>query len=192
MSSPVKVTDKAERVLVAPSGERVIVRTQERVVVKIGRQQVLVRVPKPNVLVRTNPQGPPGPAGAASAVDLAANCLASDAVEDLVYITGPDVAGILQVTKIDIDDGAKMPAAGVIVAKATPTSCTVRFQGEFDLAVSAFTPGSPVFASASGILSTTPPTRPGVGSRFIQRLGVALTGTKLVIMPAPLVHEILP
>jgi len=136
--------------------------------------------------------GPTGPAGAANAIDLAANCLAGDAVEDLVYVTGPPILGLAQVAKVDIDDGAKMPAAGVIVSKSAPTVCVVRAQGEYSIAGATLAAGDPVFASPTGTLDTTPPSRPGAGSRFIQRLGIALTDSKLALFPSPLVHEIRP
>lgn len=139
------------------------------------------------------PIGPVGPAGAAGTIDVAANCLSGDAVDDLVFISGPPIAGALQVEKIDIDDGAKMPGVGVIIAKSSPTDCIVRMSGEHDISTNTLTPGNIVYASESGTLTTTPPPRPSLSnSRYIQRIGIALTTTKLVVLPQTIVHEILP
>jgi hypothetical protein len=153
----------------------------------------IVRIPgqTPTKLARVK-GGPRGADGVAGVVDLAANCDAADVAGDLVYVTGPDIGGLLQVAKVDIDDGAKMPAVGIIITKASSTDCTVRVSGEFDLSAGGLTPGDPIFVSATGTLTTAPPSRPGAGSRFIQRVGIALTAKKLMVRAEPLVHEVLP
>ncbi len=122
----------------------------------------------------------------------AANCLAGDSAEDLVYVTGAPVGGLLQVAQIDIEDGAKMPAIGVIVSKSTATDCIVQLHGEFELSSGTLTSGNPVFASVLGVLTTAPPSRPVAGSRLIQHIGIAMTPKKLFIDPESTVHEVRP
>lgn len=135
--------------------------------------------------------GAGGGGGAGSSVRLA-DCLASDSVEDTVYITGPEVAGRIQVAKADIDDGAKMPVAGVILLKLSATLCQVQLQGELTVAGASFASGNIVFTSAAGKPDTSPPARPASGSRLIQRLGIALSTTRMFLSPDTTIHEIRP
>ena len=121
-----------------------------------------------------------------------ANCLSSDSVEDVVYVTGDDVSGRIQVSKVDIDDGAKMPGIGVIVSKSSSTECKVRVGGELVMIGTPFSPGNIVFASLSATLDTSAPSRPGSGTRLIQRMGIALADNKLVITPSTSIQEIQP
>lgn len=144
---------------------------------------------KEPIVIYVPAQGIPGPAGAH---EIDANCLAGDAVEDNVYITGPAVAGLVQVAKVDIDDGAKMPAVGVILSKSTATTCKVRMQGEYDMAADTFTPGSVVYVYSDGTPSTLPPTRPVAGTRFIQPIGIASTRRKMMLALSGVFYEVGP
>ena len=114
---------------------------------------------------------------------LDANCQASDAVGDCVYITGAKVGELYQVTKADPLDGAtKMPAIGILVEKLDSVTCKVQVTGTLEGVVSGLTPGKVVFVSSSGVVGHTLAT-PGPGSyAYIQSMGVALdTGAILVI-----------
>lgn len=121
-----------------------------------------------------------------------ANCLAGDAVENAVYITGDKIGGLLQVSKVDIDDGAKMPAVGLIVSKSDPTTCKIRVGGKLQLSASSLASGNLVFVSATGTPETLPPVRPSSGTRLIQHLGKALAADLLEISPSNVLHEIQP
>jgi hypothetical protein len=98
------------------------------------------------------------------------NCLASDSVGDLVFITGPIVGGRVQVTKVDVDDADKMPAYGVITEKATATDCTVLVEGTL---AGSFNPNAIYFAGVGGTIVEGPPPRPVSGYRRVQVVGQA-------------------
>jgi hypothetical protein len=108
----------------------------------------------------------------------AASCFASDAVGDVVRISGPSSGGVPQVTKVDISTWLTMPGIGIITSKSTATDCIVAFYGAVPLSF-ALLPGRPYFASA---LSIPTDTRPATG--FIQILGIALDGTRLFLQPS--------
>lgn len=144
------------------------------------------------VCLEVGEQGPQGAPGTDVVLELPADCLASDSVGDLVYVSGPPVAGRIQVEKVDIDDGAKMPAMAVIASKSSPTTCVIRISGEYTLNTASFTEGNIVFVQENGAMGTTPPPRPNSGTRLIQRIGIALTPTRVVLNIQPLVQEILP
>ena len=59
-----------------------------------------------------------------------ADCQATDQLGHYVHITGPLVAGVRQVTRVDILDRATMPTIGVIVEKSAATRCLVQTFGE--------------------------------------------------------------
>jgi len=99
-----------------------------------------------------------------------ANCLSSDVVGDMVYITGPKVGARIQVAKVDVDDAAKMPAYGIITAKTTATECTVQLDG---VVAGTFNPNALYFAGIDGRLLEGPPARPGAGYRRVQFVGQA-------------------
>lgn len=103
------------------------------------------------------------------------DCLATDNVGDLVYVTGADA-----VARVDPFDGAKMPAVGVIERKKTPTRALVRFDGTVAV-FAGLTPGARLFAGSSGVPSATPPAGPG--RRYVQPVGVAITATTIVFLP---------
>jgi hypothetical protein len=91
---------------------------------------------------------PPGGTGDFP-VQASADCPASVVVDDLVYVTGPVVAGIIQVAKVDVTDRAKMPAYGIVVSKSTTTRCIIQTLGHFVTGV-VLTPGQPVYVGTDG------------------------------------------
>ena len=168
------------------NSDDIIVISEENQVIELSSSEVGV------ICLDVGIPGPTGKPGNDLTIDTDANCLSPDIIGDLVYITGPPISGRLQVARVDIDDGAKMPAAGVIFSKSSPTLCVIRSAGEYTYPPGGFSPGDIVYVSATGTLSTTPPSRPTTGTRFIQRLGVALTTDRLLLNMAPVIHEILP
>jgi len=125
------------------------------------------------------PRGPEGPTGVLT-LTVEANCLATDAVDDCVYITGDAVLSIYQVSKCDITDALKVPAVGIIVAKASSTECTVMLAGVIPYA--GLTPGKLHFVSASGTLTATRPS-PSGGNVHVQPMGKALSSTRFALLP---------
>ncbi len=124
-----------------------------------------------------------------SQTKIAAACIASDAVNDLVYVTGPAVSGLAQVSRVDIADIAKMPAVGIITAKSTPIRCTVALGGVVPIA--GLFPGATYFVGPTGQpTSVRPPAGPG--GRFIQAVGVALDAGRLSFNPTPQMTKVIP
>lgn len=111
-----------------------------------------------------------------------ADCLATDEVGHFVYITGPSVAGVRQVTKVDITNPATMPAIGMIVSKATPTRCTVQVLGE--VATAGLSPGttSRYWVGADSKLSNIPPAKIS-GKIVVQVAGAALDNSVFMLRP---------
>lgn len=117
-----------------------------------------------------------------------ANCQSSDAVGDLVYITGPKVSGRIQATKVDIDDAAKMPAYGIIVSKFSTTDCLVQIEG--DVAEVGLTPNALYFVGPDGRILEGPPPRPLSGHRRIQNVGQADDTGNLQFQPERIFHKV--
>jgi len=111
-------------------------------------------------------------------------CAPADAVGNFVYVTGPSVAGLPQVTTVDPTDDAKMPALGVITNKPTVTTCTVQMTG--DLSSPGLVPNKRYFVGASGTLSPSPPL-PALGDyAYVQLVGIAIDVDRLALLPSGL------
>jgi hypothetical protein len=122
-------------------------------------------------------------------VSVRAACTPSDAVGDLVYVTGPAALGVMQVSRVDISSAQKVPAVGVITAKASPSTCRVVLSGVVQGA--GLTPGARYFAGTDG---RPTPIRPlaALGGRFIQSIGVALDEMHLAIAPSTFLTKVIP
>jgi hypothetical protein len=114
-----------------------------------------------------------------------ANCLSTDAVGDLVYITGARVAGKYQVTKADPVALASMPVMAAIIAKTSATNCTIQFWGAIGGIWSGMTPGRIYFTGDNGTISLLPPAptilRPTI---YVQHVGVAMGDDVLMFNPS--------
>ena len=183
VSSPVVIKTDGSDISIEVRSEAVVVEVAEvGIVVELFSTPALVlEIGIPGLQGGVGPAGPQGIPGAAGVVDLDCNCLAGDAVNDLVYFTGDPVLGKFQVSKVDIDDDAMMPAIGLIIAKAAATDCTVRSFG--DIPLTGLTTGALYFVGTSGTLTATRPPSPGAGVRQIQRMGVASSPTVLPLRP---------
>lgn len=117
-----------------------------------------------------------------STVEFVADCPAPVAVDDLVYVTGPSVLGVVQVDIVDIADRNKMPAIGIVVEKLTSTHCRVLIQGEFT-PTTTLTPGKRYFASATGSITEVRPVPAANGIAFVQPVGYAIDTSRLVFDP---------
>ena len=109
-----------------------------------------------------------------------ADCPTSVAVDDLVYVTGPEVGGFYQVDTVDITDRSKMPAIGIVTEKTTATRCEVVTLGEIELGLS-LTPGSRYFVGTNGQPSSTMPPR-GSTETIRQIIGYALSADTMMMM----------
>lgn len=113
-----------------------------------------------------------------------ANCLASDAVGDCVYVTGPKVGDLYQVSKADPLDGAnKMPAIGILVEKLDSTTCKVQVTGILDNTTPSVTPGKVVFVSAAGLLTHSLAVPVPGSYAYIQSMGIALDTRAILVIP---------
>jgi hypothetical protein len=110
-----------------------------------------------------------------------ANCLFGDLVGDVVYITGPKVGNLYQVSRVDIDDPAKAVGKGVIIEKTSSTECTVRRAGIILGVYTGLTPDKALFVGTNGRLQEGPPARPVSGRRYFQQMATALSSADLVM-----------
>ena len=118
----------------------------------------------------------------ASTVQFIADCPSSIVVDDLVYVTGPSILGVVQVDLVDITVTATMPAIGIVIEKITSTNCRVLTHGEVTPAI-VLVPGKRYFAGTGGELVVARPT-PGIGSiAFVQPVGYAIDTTRLLFNP---------
>ena len=109
-----------------------------------------------------------------------ADCPADVAVGDLVYVTGTEVGGVIQVDQVDPALRAKMPAIGIVTVKSTATRCTVHKLGLFT-PPGALTAGSRYFVGSAGVLSASPPPRTGPGTEtIVQIVGYAVKSDQLL------------
>lgn len=112
-----------------------------------------------------------------------AGCPAYVAIDDLVYVTGPSIAGLVQVDRVDITNSATMPAIGIVTEKVTTTRCKVVVVGEVNPSIT-LTPGKRYFASSTGAITVTVPTPSGPGAQaMVQAIGYAIDTDRLMMLP---------
>jgi len=114
---------------------------------------------------------------------MTALCASTEAVGDIVKVTGDRVGLDYQVSKVDLATPGATPGVGVIVAKIGTTRCVVQIEGEIKGVYAGLTPGRTYFAGLDSRPSHTPPT-PAVGGRaYLQTIGVALAADTLYLRP---------
>jgi hypothetical protein len=118
----------------------------------------------------------------ASTVEFVADCPAPVAVDDLVYVTGPEVLGVVQIDTVDITDSGTMPAIGIVVEKPTPITCRVITMGEVTPLL-LLTPGKRYFVSVTGGLTAAIPTPGGGNKQMVQVVGYAIATNRLIVLP---------
>lgn len=114
-----------------------------------------------------------------------ANCDPGDLVGDAVYVSADKVAGIITVTKVDIDSSTYIEAVtvGVIISKSDPSTCNVRLSGVVESLYSGLTPGSRLYVDDNSRLIEGPPVRPSTGKRIIQEVAYALSKDTILVRP---------
>lgn len=110
-----------------------------------------------------------------------ADCLATDEVRDVVRVSGDAVGGIFQVEKLDITSPTVELALGVIVAKATPTRCTVQVGGQIAGIYTGLDAGKTLFVGEDAKLTHTVPTQPLTGVKLLYHAALALADDVLLI-----------
>lgn len=114
---------------------------------------------------------------APEAITMAVACTAAEAVGDAVYLSGPSA-----VRRCDPYDAARMPAIGVVAAKASTTACMVITAGRARTV--GLTPGAAYFVAPSGAAAPGTPSA-GPGPVFVQRVGRAVSSTILSVAIEP-------
>lgn len=106
--------------------------------------------------------------------------LAGVAVGEILYISGADAASVASNAAI-----GTMPAAGVVVAKPTPTTATMILLGRVT-GLAGMTPGARQYVGVSGarVEAGALPTTPG---SVIQQIGVAESATAMIFEPQQIV-----
>lgn len=108
-----------------------------------------------------------------------ATCEDTDAEGDCVYLSGDPFGGLYQVTQADVTTFDKMPAWGVIVSKAAPAECQVRYRGIVTGIYSGLTSGALYFVGTDGRPTVDGTSIPSRG--FRQIFGLALTPDTLLL-----------
>lgn len=111
--------------------------------------------------------------GSSGGSSFPADCQATDAVGEFVYVTSAAIMGIPQVSKCDITVAGKFPAIGLIVDKPSATTCIVQVLGEATISPATLVPGKAHFVGFDAKPTAVPPV-PGVGFSAIQPVGTAL------------------
>jgi len=122
----------------------------------------------------------------ASRQRIVTNCLLGDAVGDPVRVTGPEIGGLWQVTKVAITAYSQIPAIGIIVAKINPTTAIVQVQGEVKGVYTGLTPGRVYYLDIASAPTLTPPT-PTIGNPrvYIHQIGIAVDTDAMLLKIDP-------
>lgn len=112
-----------------------------------------------------------------------ADCLATDAIGHFVRITGAEVMGVAQVTKVDVTVSGQYPACGVIVEKPTSTRCLVVTHGEITVSPATLTPGKVYWIGLDAKLSAALPTPAPLGIAAAQAVGSAIAAGRFLVNP---------
>jgi hypothetical protein len=91
-----------------------------------------------------------------------------------VHVSGAIVGNDYQVAKVDVLDGAKMPAIGIVSYKISSTRAIVILDGDVAGVYTGLTPGRVYFVGTNSRPTLTPP-NPGPGQKlYLQAVGVAV------------------
>ena len=111
------------------------------------------------------------------------DCLTTDAVGDIVRITGAKVGNRFQVARIDISLAADPPAAGIIIKKpvAGGTDCVVQFDGPMRGTYTSLTPHAAYVVGTDGRLAKTGDANFPAATDPLQQVGEATSTDELLI-----------
>lgn len=121
------------------------------------------------------------PVSGATQQAIAAYCLATDVVGDVVYIVGPKIGNRYQVSRVDIDNPVKWLGIGIVIYKSGTTICVVQTNGLVQNVYTGLTPNANLFVDTNGRLREGPPGRPGSGRRTVQPMGRVLASADLLL-----------
>jgi hypothetical protein len=110
-------------------------------------------------------------------------CTALESVEDVVYISGNPVSGVIQVRTVDPTLRSKMPGIGIIISKSSDTDCRIKLFGVIENFYTGLTANGPLYVGIDGRLTHTPPT-PTVGSSVYKQIfGEAFGADMIMVSP---------
>lgn len=111
-----------------------------------------------------------------------ASCTPAESIGDAVYVSGPGMVAQARANTI-----LTTYVVGIIIAKPSATTCTVQVSDTFGI-YSGLTPGVTYFLSDTtpGAITATAPTTTGT---LVERVGVAIDSSTIVIMPDPTIVQ---
>lgn len=112
-----------------------------------------------------------------------ADCLTTDAVGDIVRITGAKVGNRFQVAKVDISVAGDPPASAIIIKKPVPagTDCVVQFDGPMRGTYTGLIPHSVYVVGTDGRLARTGDANFPGATDPVQQVGEATSSDELLI-----------
>jgi hypothetical protein len=110
-----------------------------------------------------------------------ADCLASNAVGDMVRVSADEIAGIYQVSDMNILNVSPHLPVGMITRKLTATRCAVQVGGEVKGVYAGLTPGKQLFINNLSRLSHVVPSHPVAGVTWIHPAALALSSTTVLL-----------
>ena len=120
---------------------------------------------------------------------LVANCAQDVSIGDCVYISTVTNSTSI-IVKSNPSDGTKMPSAGIVVFKTSPTVCKVQMTGMIEDIYINLIVGKPVFVGLDGRLTQTPP-RPIEDFVFLQPMGMAINQDVILLSPQFMMTKII-
>jgi len=131
------------------------------------------------------------PVGASSGSFIPAFCFSTDRIGDVVYIMGNKVSDTYQVTKVNINNIAHVPAVGIIILKEDATKCVVQVGGLLTGPYTALTPQKHQFIGLDSRLTEAVPSPPTIGRRAVQIIAQAIaTDTLLIHIKSPIIRTV--
>lgn len=109
----------------------------------------------------------------------AASCTSLELVGNFVRVSAAST-----VRNVDFTAVSEMHTAGVIISKATATSCVVQPRGVVSGLYSGLTPGAALFVDASA-RPVAGFSNPVIGIRYIQNVAIALTANDILVSLRP-------
>lgn len=116
-------------------------------------------------------------------------CLSTAQLGDIVYLTG---GASNEVRAVDLTDFDKMPVAGCLIQKPTPTTCVVQTSNIVSGIYTGLTPGRIHFAGrGSNPKPVYPAPIPSIGETiFIQPVGIAINSSTIALAPSTVLTKI--
>ena len=111
-----------------------------------------------------------------------ADCLATDAVGDIVRIRAAKVGNRFQVEKVDIANPVSPPAVAIVKKKYSATDCIVHFHGPLKNTYTGLVPGRAYYVGSDSRPAISGDANyPLSGVDFFQQMGVSTSDDELLV-----------